>query len=168
MPCDADAATRGIASPVSAEPDDAGLSGSGETMAQIGCGSTSECSDDFRTLSSTRCHRSRNQVVSLVVNVTSCPLLQTWATTSEASPVLRQELREGDRCGVALCPVALGQIVRFACRAFMTPTANFSRGLRTIYMCVNGKTDASELVSRVVRPACVRSPGHDLSVRRER
>ena len=48
MPCDADAATRGIASPVSAEPDDAGLSGSGETMAQVGCGRIGECSDDSR------------------------------------------------------------------------------------------------------------------------
>ena len=48
MPCDADAATRGIASPVSAEPDDAGLSGSGETMAQVGCGRIGESSDDSR------------------------------------------------------------------------------------------------------------------------
>ena len=100
MPCDADAATRGIASPVSAEPDDAGLSGSGETMAQVGCGSIGECSDDSRTLLSTRCHRLRNQAIPLVVIVTSRPLLQTWATTSEISPVLCQELREDDCSGV--------------------------------------------------------------------
>ena len=48
MPCDADAATRGIASPVSAEPDDAGLSGSGETMAQVSCERTGESSYDSR------------------------------------------------------------------------------------------------------------------------
>ena len=155
MPCDADAATRGIASPVSAEPDDAGLSGSGETMAQVGCGSIGECSDDSRTLLSTRCHRLRNQAISLVVNVTSRPLLQTWATTSETSPVLCQELREGDCCGVAPLPCRSRAIVRFTCHAFMTLTANFLRGLRTIYMSVNGKTDASELVSRAIRPAYV-------------
>ena len=107
------------------------------------------------TLLSTRCHRLRNQAISLVVNVMSRPLLQTWATTSEISSVLCQELREGDCCGVAPSPCRSRAIVRFTCHAFMTLTANFLRGLRINYMSVNGKTDASELVSRAIRPAYV-------------